>query len=89
MSESSHLGFSARGRLPSPARRCVDPGGVDTSLDNVRDALDADPIFERTVILRATTQELGSTREGVLEAVVQRLDLSQKHAAEAYTLAKE
>jgi hypothetical protein len=59
-----------------------------TSLDHVRATLDADPVFERTAILRATTQELGPTREAVLEAVVQRLDVSQKHAAEAYTLAE-
>jgi hypothetical protein len=60
-----------------------------TSLDHVRATLDADPVFERTAILRATTQELGPTREAVLEAVVQRLDVSQKHAAEAYTLAEQ
>ena len=59
-----------------------------TSLDHVRATLDADPVFERTAILRATTQELGPTREAVLEAVVQRLDMSQKLAAEAYTLAE-
>src|SRR5437870_5647249 len=73
-------------------RRHVGPSIRDawtTSLESVRAALDADPVFERAVILRATTQELGSTREAVLEAVVQRLDLSQKHAAEAYTLAEQ
>src|ERR1700736_1698287 len=56
-----------------------------TSLDHVRATLDADPVFERTVILRATTQATGPTRAAVLEAVVQRLDGSQTHAAEAYT----
>ena len=60
-----------------------------TSLDQVRAGLDADPALDRTVILRAVTQELGPTREAVLEAVMQRLDLSQKHAAEAYTLAEQ
>jgi hypothetical protein len=60
-----------------------------TSLDNVRETLDADPVFERTVILRATTQELGQTQEAVLDAVVQRVDISQKHAAEAYTVAEQ
>jgi hypothetical protein len=60
-----------------------------TSLASVHATLDAHPVFERTVILRATTQELGPTREAVLEAVVQRLDVSQKHAAEAYTLAEQ
>jgi hypothetical protein len=60
-----------------------------TSLDGVRAALDADTANDRTVVLRATRQELGATRDAVLEAVVQRLDLSQKHAAEAYTLAEQ
>ena len=58
------------------------------SLDGVRAALDADTDHDRALILRATTQELGATRDAVLEAVVQRLDLSQKQAAEAYTLAE-
>ena len=58
------------------------------SLDTVRAALDADTAAERSVLLRSTTQELGDTREAVLDAVVQRLDLSQKQAAEAYTLAE-
>ena len=43
----------------------------------------------RTVILRAITQELGSTRDAVVNAAVQRLDLSQKQAAEAFTLAEQ
>jgi hypothetical protein len=60
-----------------------------TSLDNVRAALDADASSDHTVLLRATTHELGPTREAVLEAVVQRLELSQKQAAEAYTLAEQ
>jgi hypothetical protein len=60
-----------------------------TSLDGVRAALDADAASDRTVLLRATTQELGPTREAVLDAVVQRLELSQKQAAEAYTLAEQ
>ena len=58
------------------------------SLDGVRAALDADTAHDRTVLLRATTQELGPTRDAVLDAVVRRLDLSQKQAAEAYTLAE-
>src|SRR2546427_3617702 len=41
-----------------------------TSLNEVRAALDADTAAERTVILRSITQELGSTREAVLDAVV-------------------
>jgi len=59
-----------------------------TSLEGVRAALDADTANDRDLILRATTRELGPTRDAVLEAVVQRLDLSQKQAAEAYTLAE-
>jgi hypothetical protein len=59
------------------------------SLESVRAALDAEtsPTIA-LVLLRATSQELGPTREAVLDAVVQRLDLSQKQAAEAYGLAE-
>ena len=60
-----------------------------SSLDHVRAALDADPSFERTTILRASSQEIGVSREAVLDAVVQRLELSQKQAAEAFRLAEE
>jgi hypothetical protein len=59
-----------------------------TSLDSVRATLDADPAHDRLVLLRATSQELGPTREAVVDAAVQRLELSQKQAAEAYTLAE-
>ncbi len=59
-----------------------------TSLDGVRAALDADTADDRTLLLRATSQELGATRDAVLETVVRRLDLSQKQAAEAYSLAE-
>src|SRR5207302_7837001 len=40
-----------------------------TSLDEVRNSLDADTTAERTVILRSTTQELGPTRDAVLDTV--------------------
>ena len=60
-----------------------------TSLDGVRVALDADTANDRTLLLRAMTQELGPTRDAVLETAVRRLDLSQKQAAEAYSLAEE
>ena len=60
-----------------------------SSLHDVRGALDADTAAERTVLLRATTQELGDTRDAVLDTVVRRLDVSQKQAAEAYTLAEQ
>ena len=59
-----------------------------TSLDSVRTALDADPAHDRLVLLRATSQELGPTRDAVVDTAVQRLELSQKQAAEAYTLAE-
>ena len=56
------------------------------SLASVRAALDADPADDRAMLLRASAQEIAPTRDGVLEAVTQRLDLPQKSAAEAYTL---
>ena len=60
-----------------------------SSLDGVRAALDADTANDHTLILRATSQELGATRDAVIETAVQRLELSQKHAGEAYSLAEE
>jgi uncharacterized protein DUF932 len=60
-----------------------------TSLDQVRASLDADTTAERTLLLRSTTQELGDTRDAVLNTAVQRLDLSQKQAVEAYSLAEQ
>jgi hypothetical protein len=81
---------SPHARMRVIARRHVGASIRDTwtpSLDHGRATLDVDPVFEHTVILRATTQALGLTREAVFEAVVQRLDVSQKHAAEAYALA--
>jgi hypothetical protein len=59
-----------------------------TSLESVRGALDADVANDRLVLLRAQSQELGSSREAVIETAVQRLDLSQKQAGEAYTFAE-
>ena len=60
-----------------------------TSLASVRAALDAEASVDRVVLLRATSQELGATRDAVLETVLQRLDVSQAQAAEAYTLAEQ
>ena len=57
-------------------------------LTSVRAALDADAAHDRLVLLRATSQELGPTRDAVVDTAVQRLELSQKQAAEAYTLAE-
>ena len=59
------------------------------SLGEVRAALDADLAADRTVLLRATSQELGATREKVIDVVVQRLDLPRKHALDAYTMAEQ
>ena len=59
------------------------------SLGEVRGALDADLAADRTILLRATSQELGATREKVIDAVVQRLDLPRKHALDAYTMAEQ
>jgi hypothetical protein len=58
------------------------------SLDSVRTALDANLADDRAVLLRATSQELGPTREAVIDAVTTRLDLSGKQAADAYGLAE-
>ena len=60
-----------------------------SSLVSVRTALDADPADDRAMLLRATSQEIAPTRDGVLDAVTQRLDLPQKSAAEAYSLAEQ
>ena len=60
-----------------------------TSLNEVHAALDADTATDRTTLLRSITQELGPTRDAVLDAVATRLDLSQKQAAEAYILAEQ
>ncbi len=59
------------------------------SLGSVRAALDATVTDDRALILRASTQELGATREAVLEAVTTRLELSRKQTAEAYALAEQ
>ena len=59
------------------------------SLREVRAALDADLASDRTTLLRATSQEIGATREEVIDSVVQRLDLSRKHAVDAYTTAEQ
>lgn len=59
-----------------------------SSLEGVRAALDADTARDRSMLLGATTRELGATREAVLEAAVRRIDLSQKQASEAYDLAE-
>src|SRR6266849_207505 len=49
-----------------------------TSLHSLQATLDADTAQERTLLLRASSQELGATREAVIAAVVRRLELSQK-----------
>ncbi len=59
-----------------------------TSLDDVQATLDADTADDRAVLQRAITHELGPTQDAVIDAVVQRLYVSQKQAAEAYTTAE-
>src|SRR6187397_1867355 len=58
------------------------------SLASVRAALDADPSADRAMLLRASAQEIATTRDGVIETVTTRLDLPRKHALEAYGLAE-
>ena len=58
------------------------------SLASVRTALDADVADDRLVLLRAQSRELGPDRAAVIDTAVQRLELSQKQAGEAYTLAE-
>jgi len=60
-----------------------------SSLDSLQTTLDADTAQERTLLLRASSQELGATREAVIEAAVRRLELSQKSAHQAYGLAEQ
>jgi hypothetical protein len=70
-------GVSPRGRLPAPARGASIHDAWADSLRAVRVALDADLATDRAILLRATSQELGATREEVIDAAVQRLDLSR------------
>ena len=62
---------------------------ANKAIDEYRQAIDADP---GSAYLTSGLAELyaktGRIRDAVLEAVVQRLDLSQKQAAEAYMLAE-
>jgi hypothetical protein len=60
-----------------------------SSLHDVCHALEADPAHDRARLQRLTTLELGPTRDAVLETVLRRLDVSQQHAAEAYTMAEQ
>ena len=59
------------------------------SLREVRAVLDADVATDRTIILRATSQEIGATRAEVIDGAAQRLELSRKQAGDAYTLAEQ
>jgi hypothetical protein len=65
------------------------PQAWTASLETLRAALDADTSLDRTRLLRATTQELGATRDAVIDAVVARLELPHPTADEAYTLAEQ
>lgn len=57
------------------------------SLTDVTRHLDATVDADQTRLLRATRQELGASREAVIDTVTQRLDLSQKVAGDAYDVA--
>ena len=57
------------------------------SLTEVVSHLDAGLDADRTQLQRATSQELGTSRQAVIDTVTQRLDLSQKVAGEAYDVA--
>ena len=59
------------------------------SLIRARAALDADTTTDRTMVARATTTELGSSREEVVQAAVQKLELPTKSASQAYDLAEQ
>ena len=59
-----------------------------SSLEGVRAALDAETARDRSMLLGATSRELGATRDAVIEAALRRIDLSQKQASEAYDLAE-
>jgi len=59
------------------------------SLVRARAALDADTSADRTMVNRATTTELGKTREEVVETAVRKLELSSKSASQAYDLAEQ
>lgn len=59
-----------------------------SSLEGVRAALDADTTRERSVLLGATTRELGPNREAVIDTAVRRIDLPHKQAVDAYDLAE-
>jgi hypothetical protein len=59
------------------------------SLREVRNVLDSNLDADRTILLRATSQEIGTTREEVIDGAVQRLELSRKQAGDAYALAEQ
>ena len=59
------------------------------SLHDVQRSLDADTAHDRAILLRAQSQELGATRDAVVDSVLQRLTLSAKQAGEAYSLAEQ
>jgi hypothetical protein len=64
-------------------------GAWSTSLRSLQASLDADTATEHALLLRASSQELGASQDAVVQTAVRRLELSQKAAAEAYTLAEQ
>ena len=59
------------------------------SLLRARAALDADTTADKEMVVRATTTELGASRDEVIEAAVRRLELPTKSAGDAYDLAEQ
>jgi len=75
--------------LPAPAVGALIQEAWTTALEGLRATLHVDPSAARSMLLRATTQELGPTREAVIDTVAQRADLSVKQATETYAVAEE
>jgi len=88
---SNHIIWGFR-HIASLRRRHVGASIHDAwpaSLNAVGAMLDATLADDRSILLRATSQELGPTREAVIETATQRLELSRKHALDAYGLAEQ
>lgn len=59
------------------------------ALGNLQKALDADTSLERSVLTRASTTELGATRDEVVDLTVRRFKLTRKQAQAAFGLAEQ
>ena len=81
--ESCDLGLHPRGRFPAPARGRVDSRGVDGLIAIRSRRPRRKPRRRSRHAPEGYHQELGPTREDVLEAVMTRLKLSRKQAGGA------